>query len=232
MTKATLHRFPVACVVALAVAGCGLDPVSPAPREQLIIQGFLSPGAPVDNIRLTRTMDPATYYEGIAQTPVSGAVVVLRHGVSADTLSERATGIYGKPSLIVQAGQTYSIAVTHGVHSLAAETTVPTPITVTAQTNGAPSRYVPSADTLLFPKEYSYPDSFPDRAAISPKPFKVLWTPSVGIEGYQVAITARDTTGTGLLRVDDYNDWKAGDYRNARTRQRVVTSPTPRFPTP
>ncbi|HQK21744.1 MAG TPA: DUF4249 family protein [Candidatus Latescibacteria bacterium] len=230
MTKTALHRLSIASVVALTVAGCGLDPVSPAPREQLIIQAFLSPGAPVDNIRLTRTMDPATYYEGIAQTPVSGAVVVLRHGVSVDTLSELAAGIYGNPSLIVQAGQTYSIAVTHGVHSLAAETTVPTPVTVSAQTNGAPSRYVPSADTLVFPREYAYPDSFPDRATISPKPFKIFWTPSVGIEGYQIAITARDTSGTGLLRLGDYNDWKAGDYRNARKRQREVTLTYPAFP--
>lgn len=230
MKTHSFARFSFALASGLALAGCGLDSVGPAPREQLIIQAFLSPDAAVDNIRLTRTMDPGTYYEGITQTPVSGALAILRHGTSVDTLTELTPGVYGKPSLIVQAGQTYAIEVAQGVHLLTATTTVPTPISTTSQINGVPSRYILAADTLLFPKEYAYPDSFPDRASISPKPFRVVWTPSSGIAGYQIAITARDTTGTGFLRVDDYEDWKKGDFRNVFARQRQMTLTYPAFP--
>jgi hypothetical protein len=223
-------RYVITVLTTQVIAGCGLDPVSSAPKEQLIVQAFLSPGAPVDNVRLTRTMDPVTYWEGIAQTPVTGAQIVLRHDGASDTLSELSPGTYGKPSIIVQAGKTYGIEIRHGVHILTAETTVPYPITTTLQGNGVSMQYVPSLDTLVFPREYAYPDSFPDRWSIPAKPLKVLWTRSSNSAGYQVVITARDTTGQGFLRVSDYDEWKGGDFRNAQTRQRAQTLTYPAYP--
>ncbi|HDS74567.1 MAG TPA: DUF4249 family protein, partial [Firmicutes bacterium] len=160
MNRCVFRLFMLTASTAV-FAGCGIDPVSPNPPEQLIIQALLQPGHPIDNIRLTRTMPPESYYAGIPQSTVSGATVVLYHESRIDTLSELTVGIYGDDTLIARSSITYRVEVTFEDFILRAETTVPEKLEYTAVTTVSGSRYIPSADTLVFPREYADPDQFP-----------------------------------------------------------------------
>ena len=215
---------------AVVLGGCGLDPVSPNPPEQLIIQALLQPGHPIDNIRLTRTMPPESYYAGIPQALVSGATVVLYHESRTDTLAEIAPGIYGDPTIMARSGVTYRVEVTFEDFVLRAETTIPEKLEFTSVTAVSGSQYIPSADTLIFPREYADPDQFPPQGNIPAKPVTIYWDSVPGATGYEFAAIAVDTTGPEFLRKDAYEDWLSGDYATAKSREWTRMTKYPAFP--
>lgn len=212
-------RYLLTTAIVVVLGGCGLDPVSPNPSEQLIIQALLQPGHPVDNIRLTRTMPPESYYSGIPQSTVSGATVILSHESRTDTLSETAAGIYGDSTIIARSGVTYRVEVSFEDIVLRAETTIPEKLDFTSVVTVSGSRYIPSADTIIFPREYANPEQFPPQGNIPPKPITVSWDAVPLAAGYEFAAIADDTTGTEFLRKDAYEDWLAGDYATAKSRE-------------
>jgi len=230
--KRLRHALPFLGLLAM-LSGCGLDPVQSNPDTQVVLQAFLTPGAPIDRVVLRRTIPPSEYYAWVPLDAyaISRADVVLTHPGGTTMLPERSPGVYGDPSIIAQAGARYSIAISfpagHEFHgrTLSASTTVPLPIEM-GYTLGQSLRNkgVTTLDTLTFPQGLAYPDSFAGAGEMDLQPFSLSWNRVANCAGYLVGTTARDTVGTGFLRRTDYKNWLDGDFKNPSVRQFRKTS--------
>lgn len=226
----------VTLVVAFAVSACGiLEPVSQERKRdtEVVLSGFLTPDAPV-SVTLRRTLSLDAYYPGVDLAPdgISDANVTVRVHGSDYTLRESDPiahpGVYADSSLLVTPLTTYAVDVTFpATHEfsdrhITASTTVPSAPSINATLDSSQAVNGGAFDNLLFPKELADPKRFGAVASVTP--FFVEWERVDQAGGYVVAVTARDTLGTGILRADVYENWLDGDFRSPQMRELMRTS--------
>ena len=247
-----ITAFVVTAFAALTGCNLGIESNEDVRSPQLIIQGFLQPGTPVQGIEIKKTVDPALYYEEMENHEsrslfwVSGATVVVTHNGQQYPLAEdpNTSGVYGTDALIAQAGETYEVDVdytdnTIGTHHLHATTTVPFPVanvqvTLTPsqqefqQRNWTPTQMATwdePYDSLMFPRELAHPDVYYETSSRNiTKPITLTWDLSANTAGYLVGVQSIDTMGVDMLRKDDWDDWEDGDYVTDRERSFLKSS--------
>ena len=135
---------PVVGLVLITLGGAGCDWISGLPpdqsyREKIVLNGNLIAGTLIDSsvltatIRLHRSADITEPYDDRSVT-LDGATVTLTEGDSSYTLLEyrEVPGLWYHPTLLIQAGLTYSIRVTTELHDpVIATTTVPSALAIT-----------------------------------------------------------------------------------------------------
>ena len=229
-----------------AFTSCGIGPVEKPDSPQLVVQGFLTPGKPLEGIEIRRTLAPELYYEDIqlftdrTKIFISGADVTITHGDTVHTLAERTdsagVGVYENRDVMVRAGETYRLDVRYeseelGEHHLTASTTVPWPVTDQTYEMGLTQvfrqlryRLRATIDTLMFPKELADPYLFPPEESDITIPFELHWKPSPNAAATLVGAQSADTTGSGVLRDTDWERWLAKDLRQSRMREFMRTN--------
>jgi hypothetical protein len=137
--KAPFGRFvllAMTVVMVMAVlSGCD-NAIQSNYTEQLVVDGFLYAGEPVDSIVLHRTTPFGAYYDDLDYAVDGATVTITVDGVAHPLLPTGLKGRYYLPAsdLVVEGGKTYNLTVsapnlqTGGVQSVTATTTVPMPI--------------------------------------------------------------------------------------------------------
>ncbi len=116
---------------------CGCDtPIQSNYTEQLVVDGFIYAGEPIDSIVLHRTTPFGDYYDDLDYAVDSATITITADGVAHTLLPTGLKGRYDLPisDLVVQGGKTYTLSITapdrqtSGIHTVTATTTVPMPI--------------------------------------------------------------------------------------------------------
>jgi len=130
--------FSIVLSLLLAAGLLGCDTTAPVPDTQVVVEAYLQGGAPMDSIRLTRSVAPDQAYRP-ADAAVSDATVEVRQlaadGTTAATIpfEEVSAGVYAPTSLPVPRVQpltTYELSVTADGEEITATTTVPDTISI------------------------------------------------------------------------------------------------------
>ena len=138
------RAVPVVGLVLMTLGGFGCDWINGLPpdqsyREKIVLNGTLIAGTLIDSsaltatIRLHRSADITEPYNDLSVT-LDGATVTLTEGDSSYALLayREAPGLWYHPTLLIQAGLTYSILVTTERHDpVTATTTVPSALAIT-----------------------------------------------------------------------------------------------------
>ena len=128
--------FVLSLLFAAALFGC--DTTAPVPDSQVIVEAYLQGGAPMDSIRLTRSVAPDRAYQP-TDAAVRDASVEVRErtadGATAATIpfEEVDAGIYAPtptPVPRVQPRTTYELSVAAGEADITATTTVPDTVSI------------------------------------------------------------------------------------------------------
>jgi hypothetical protein len=131
------RRLPLVLLL-LAVGLLGCDTTGPVPDSQVVVEAYLQGGAPMDSVRLTRSVAPDRPYRP-ADVAVRDASVEVRElaadGTTAETIpfAEVSAGIYAPaptPVPRVRPRTTYELSVTAGETDITATTTVPDTISI------------------------------------------------------------------------------------------------------
>lgn len=176
--------LPAVAVATALLAACSTPSELDDRPQTLIVQAFLTPGDDA-TIRLTETIPPEQYYEGL-ESPVSGAEVTLHTDQQTATLSESAdqAGTYAVSHdvLPIETGRTYHLTATHGERQLRAHTTVPTRAPVTRI----------EGDTITYRQEFA--DSFGELF----HPGQFFWDRSPDAAGYVIIVEAEWVSSLGV----------------------------------
>jgi hypothetical protein len=140
-----MRRLPTVFLSLLLVAGLlGCDTTATEPETEIVVEAYLQGGAPIDTIRLTRSVKADRAYRP-SNAAVRGATVEVRRlsedGTTAETISfdEMKAGLYApvpNPPPIVQPLTTYELsATTSDGTELRATTTIPDTISITETQN-------------------------------------------------------------------------------------------------
>ncbi len=216
--------------------GCFLDPldVDQNRRPEVVLHGFLTPGAPVE-VLLRSTTSPTEYYSfmDLDQFGIDGAVVrITENGTPYDLAPGTRRGSYNDPALIAKPGARYDVEVTFeegqfADRRLTATTTVPEQVRHTDviyhKSQPRPVLGATTIESFTFPKTLANPDSFPP-VGDEYTPFSLVWDPAAGASGYTVVVSAEDTSGTSLMRKREYKDWADGELNDPAARQYVANS--------
>lgn len=112
--------------LALAVGGCEqtVDPVGIPYVERIVVRGVITTGDSIHGIQLSRTLPIDVEYTA-EKAALVDADVTIRTGGSAYKASHEGGGLYGVPSLVVQAGETYALEVVWHNKRVTASTLAP-----------------------------------------------------------------------------------------------------------
>lgn len=133
-----IRHFSVVLSLLLAVGLLGCDTTAPAPESQVVVEAYLQGGAPMDSIRLTRSVATDQAYQP-ADAAVRNATVEVRElaadGTPTTTIpfDEATAGVYAPtpiPTPRVQPLTTYELSVTVDGEEITATTTVPDTISI------------------------------------------------------------------------------------------------------
>lgn len=203
----TLHLLKrLTCVVyiALHIHGCG-DPVATEYKEEIMLEGLLLVGEPLDNIRVLKTL-PITDTFSFERAAIPDAVFTVQADgvdVPMQFVPDNRGGTYraADTSYRVQPNVVYSVTMRARGATLTATTRTPETFAYTVPPR--PWLQYPHADSLLV--------SVNDSLLIS-------WQPVARAELYIISITCLDTLGYGQYLLP------ATSEDNERTKR-----PTPDF---
>ena len=138
-----LLQISVFLISLIILAGCE-NPNQSEFQPELVLNGQLNAGQPIDSIFITLSADITERYDTYSQK-VTGAEVTI-NGVILEEYQE-APGVYYYPdsSYKVQNGETYRIEVKAGSKEVSSETTVPPPFEFISQgvSEGDTVKYIP-----------------------------------------------------------------------------------------
>jgi hypothetical protein len=191
----TLRSIPVLLALALGIvllAGCE-DPVPTDYKEEIMLEGLLLVGEPLQDIRVLRTL-PVTDTFSFERASIPDAkIVVTADGVDIPLSfrSDNRGGTYfaTDTSYRVRPNTVYKVVVQARGATLTASTK--TPSTFSWTTN--PRRYI----------QFPHPDSLLTSISDS---LLVSWTPVDGTELYIIGLTCLDTLGYGQYLQPPTND--------------------------
>ncbi len=172
-------------------------------QEEIVVQGLITAGKPVENILIQRTLPPLQKWT-IAEAEIRDAVATIRSGDRVWPLRYVQFGIYTVDSLIPEAGKTYQIEVQWKGKTVTATTVIPEvpvldSITLKRDVGGCFTQY----DTAIV--VYAHPHPEPNvvyraatygRSDFDRDTVLYLLQPS-----YQV-FRGKDTDGTGKLSIE------------------------------
>jgi hypothetical protein len=150
-----MTRFSIP-VLLLAVGLVGCDTTATQPETQIVVEAYLQGGAPLPNIRLTRSVETDEAYQP-SEVGVTGARVEVRRladdGTTAATTSyvETDQGVYGPdpPVPTVRPLTTYALSVeTFEGTTVTATTTVPDTISIVKAQNATVPYQSPEQPTF------------------------------------------------------------------------------------
>lgn len=138
-----MRRSLVVLSLLLAAALFGCDTTATAPESQVVVEAYLQGGAPMDSIRLTRSVPPDRAYRP-SDVAVRDATVEVRElaadGTTATTIpfEEVRAGVYAPmpiPTPRVRPLTTYELSVVADEKEITATTTVPDTISIVGTQN-------------------------------------------------------------------------------------------------
>ncbi len=139
-----MPRFLFACLLGIALFAVACDTTTPQPEQQVVVEGYLQANAPLETIRLTRTVETEEPYRP-SEAAVRGAEVVVQRLEGDGTVAEAVSfterdskpGVYEpETAAIVQPATQYRLrATTPDGEELTATTTLPEDIEVVESRN-------------------------------------------------------------------------------------------------
>lgn len=183
--KTMFHSMTAICamVMLLFTSGCE-DPVPTDYKEEILLEGLLIVGEPLENVRILRTL-PVTDTFSFERASIPDATIIVRADgvdVPMEFVADPRGGTYRAidTAYRVKPNVVYSVTVNARGAELSASTRTPAPFEYTAPPR--PWLRYPSPDSLLV--------SVDDSLLIS-------WTGVQGTDLYIISITCLDTLGYG-----------------------------------
>jgi len=182
-TTSRSMTFVCAMLIVMLTSGCE-DPVPTDYKEEILLEGLLLVGEPLDNVRILRTL-PVTDTFSFERASIPDATIIVRADgvdIPMEFVADPRGGTYRAidTAYRVKSNVVYSVAVKARGAELSASTRTPTPFEYTAPPR--PWLRYPSSDSLLV--------SVDDSLLIS-------WTEVPATDLYIISITCLDTLGYG-----------------------------------